>query len=244
MKTGKNIVLLLVVLLAVGVSGCARASAAPELTEAVYTALPEDVPTSTPAPTETPAAPPDVVGQEASQAPERDEQEPSAPAALASTKAPASTVGPASAPVTTAKPAATSAPATTAKPAATSTATATPAPTATPHTHTWITEEVPGSGHYESRFAGYADGEPIYDIESVWVGSASVCNVCGAEYTYAGGISEHQVETGHNGYHARDIYETNEVIVGYEQVAVYEDVWVIDTPDSSRTYCSDCGAEK
>lgn len=117
-------------------------------------------------------------------------------------------------------------------------------PTATPHIHTWVTEAVPEVGHYESRLTGYEDGDPIYEIESVWIGSASVCNVCGAEYTHAGGISDHFLETGHSGYHAKDLYETHEVITGYKQVPVYADVWIVDIPTSTRTYCSGCGEEK
>lgn len=108
--------------------------------------------------------------------------------------------------------------------------------------HTWVTETIPEEGHHEQQLSGYRDGEPIYDIESVWIGSASVCNVCGAEYTYAGGISNHFDETNHNGYHSKDLFETQVVIVGYEQIPIYEEVWIVDTPASSRTYCSDCGA--
>ncbi len=110
--------------------------------------------------------------------------------------------------------------------------------------HSWVTESIPETGHYESRLTGYKDGDPIYETESVWIGSANVCNVCGAEFTYTGGISDHFDSTGHNGYHSKDLYETRQVLVGYEQVPVYEDVWVIDTPASSRTYCSGCGIEK
>ena len=121
-----------------------------------------------------------------------------------------------------------------------------PMPSETPisHAHTWVTETIPEVGHYENVFTGYEDGEPIYDTESVWIGSAAVCNVCGAEYTYAGGISDHQLETGHNGYHAKDLYETSVVIVGYEQVPVYSEKWVVDVPAGTRTYCAGCGLEK
>lgn len=91
---------------------------------------------------------------------------------------------------------------------------------------------------------GYKNEDPIYDTESVWVGSTFVCNACGAEYSYAGGMSDHFDATDHNGYYAKDLYETRQIITGYEQVPVYEDVWVVDTPASSRTYCSGCGMEK
>lgn len=113
-----------------------------------------------------------------------------------------------------------------------------------PHTHTWITDETPEVGHYESRLTGYEDGEPIYDIESVWIGSVNVCNACGAEFSFPGEISDHFNETDHNGYHAKDLYETHEVIIGYKQVPVYADVWIVDIPASTRTYCSVCGEEK
>ena len=197
---------------------------------AVPTASPRPTPTPLPAATPVPTTTPRATATPAPPATPKPTDTPRP------TATPRSTATPAPAPTLTPKPTPTATP----KP----TATQKPAATPTTHTHSWVTESIPETGHFESRLIGYKDGDPIYDTESVWVGSANVCNVCGAEFTYAGGISDHFDETGHNGYHSRDLYESRSALVGYEQVPEYEDIWIIDTPAFSRTYCSDCGVEK
>ena len=110
--------------------------------------------------------------------------------------------------------------------------------------HNWTTESVTEQGHWESQITGYTDGDPLYEWQDVWVGSYAVCNACGQQFTDGWSLSSHQIEAGHNGDHSAPRYESQYVLVGYEQVPVYGDVWVIDTPASTRTYCTRCGLEQ
>ena len=93
----------------------------------------------------------------------------------------------------------------------------TPVPvTDPPHEHTWVTETIPESGHYETQWTGST---------TVTVGYTTVTDVEG--YTDEDG-NWHDAIT-----HQEPITETQDI---------YENVWVVDSPASSRTYCSVCGA--
>lgn len=212
---------------------------------------PTPKPTATPAPTNKPDDTPTATAKPTPTATEKPEATttPTATPKPTATPTPAPTAKPAATPKpteTTPKPAApTATPKPTAKPA-----TPTPAPTATPHTHDWqpvyATRDVT-TYTTESQISGYKDGEPIYETQKTWKGNKLVCLTCGYETTDGGAWADHALETGHGGYTNERIYEYTDVIVGYEQVPIYEDVQVPHTAKEDyldHYECSGCGATK
>ena len=108
--------------------------------------------------------------------------------------------------------------------------------------HNWVTETVSEEqGHYESQQTGT---RTVVDSEG-WnehVPGYYECLRCGQTFANGEDVADHCAEEG-GGYHYVYSYDIWHPASTHEE-AVYEDVWVVDTPASTRTYCSVCGAVK
>lgn len=116
------------------------------------------------------------------------------------------------------------------------TPTQTEQPTQSVHTHTWV--HVDATGHYETVTiqAAYDEQIPVYEEKA-----RSICNQCGADIT--GNIDAHFKDSGYvcGGYHVEYIQiQTGTQTIHHD--AVTEQRWIEDTP--AHEQCSGCGATR
>ena len=110
------------------------------------------------------------------------------------------------------------------------------------HTHTWVTETVPEQGHYENRQTGTVT---VVD-SAAWTETTPgyyQCVSCGATFSSGEEADIHSLDVCGSGYRYVGGQSISHPAVTHEE-AVYGDVWVVDVPASTRTYCSECGASQ